>query len=374
MDLPDIFAQQPHGRELRTHEHKHDREHGERASEAPVLVDLGPDEDVETEQDAERADAEPEEGQQTERERAGPGQQVVLKRDQLHHAVLGLARGAFGVLHVHLDRLARVGHGEHRDELAVLGDQPNNALSLNVFEPGEVAATAGTSGVVYGVSGEVAYDPLSRVNTFAHVNHDNDKTRLGILLCINGASCLNSWVRRNFAADLSGYPQIDILAGAVPAGCCGIGVLPFGNGAERMLMNKDIGCRIYGINFNRTDRNYILRAEQEGIVYAFKYGMDIMSQMGMKVEKIHAGNANMLLSPVFREALASVTGASIELYDTDGAAGAARGAGIGAGIYAGPAEAFASLERVAVIEPGDSKPYQEAYARWTQELSKAISE
>lgn len=254
------------------------------------------------------------------------------------------------------------------------GDQPNNALSLNVFEPGEVAATAGTSGVVYGVSGEVAYDPLSRVNTFAHVNHDNDKTRLGILLCINGASCLNSWVRRNFAADLSGYPQIDILAGAVPAGCCGIGVLPFGNGAERMLMNKDIGCRIYGINFNRTDRNYILRAEQEGIVYAFKYGMDIMSQMGMKVEKIHAGNANMLLSPVFREALASVTGASIELYDTDGAAGAARGAGIGAGIYAGPAEAFASLERVAVIEPGDSKPYQEAYARWTQELSKAISE
>ena len=61
------------------------------------------------------------------------------------------------------------------------GDQPNNALSLNVFNPGEIASTAGTSGVVYGVNGEVNYDPQSRVNTFAHVNHTIDQTRLGVL-------------------------------------------------------------------------------------------------------------------------------------------------------------------------------------------------
>lgn len=254
------------------------------------------------------------------------------------------------------------------------GDQPNNALSLNVFEPGEVAATAGTSGVVYGVSGEVAYDPLSRVNTFAHVNHSSDKTRLGILLCINGTGILNSWVRKNIAPDETSYTYMNNLAAAVPEGCGGIGILPFGNGAERMLSNKDIGCRIFGINFNRNDRNYIVRAAQEGIVYAFKYGMDIMSEMGMKVGKIHAGNANMFLSPVFRQTLASVTGASIELFDTDGAAGAARGAGIGAGIYADNKEAFATLEKIDVIEPDDPKPYEEAYRRWTEELKKALSE
>ena len=252
------------------------------------------------------------------------------------------------------------------------GDQPNNALSLNVFNPGEIASTAGTSGVVYGVNGEVNYDPKSRVNTFAHVNHTTDQTRLGVLLCINGTGILNSWVKRVVAPEGISYNDMNDLATQAPIGSSGVSILPFGNGAERMLENKEIGCSIHGVNFNLHGKHHIIRAAQEGIVFSFKYGIDIMERMGIPVQKIHAGHANMFLSPIFRETLAGITGATIELYDTDGSVGAAKGAGMGAGIYKDNNDAFASLEKLAVIEPNLKyrAEYDEAYARWKEALER----
>lgn len=254
------------------------------------------------------------------------------------------------------------------------GDQPNNALSLNVFNPGEIASTAGTSGVVYGVNGKVSYDPQSRVNTFAHVNHSDNAARLGILLCVNGTGILNSWLKRNVMPETISYAEINDLAAQAPVGASGISVLPFGNGAERMLGNKEVGCQMAGINFNVHDRSHIARAVQEGIVFSFQYGIEIMEQMGMSVNKIHAGNANMFLSPIFRNTLASVSGATIELYDTDGSVGAARGAGMGAGIYKDNTEAFATLEKVQVIEPdaANKQQYRDAYELWRERLTKSI--
>lgn len=252
------------------------------------------------------------------------------------------------------------------------GDQPNNALSLNVFNPGEIASTAGTSGVVYGVNGSVNYDPKSRVNTFAHVNHTGEQTRLGVLLCINGTGILNSWIKRTVAPEGVSYADMNELAAQAPIGAGGISILPFGNGAERMLQNREVGCSVQGINFNQHTRNHIIRAAQEGIVFSFRYGIDIMKAMGMEVKKIHAGHANMFLSPLFRDTLAGVTGAVIELYDTDGSVGAAKGAGIGAGIYKDNNEAFATLEKLAVIEPNehDKAAYEDAYARWVECLNR----
>ena len=246
------------------------------------------------------------------------------------------------------------------------GDQPNNALSLNVFNPGEIASTAGTSGVVYGVLGQVNYDPLSRVNTFAHVNHTAEQTRLGVLLCINGTGILNSWIKKNIAPTGISYPDMNNQASQSPIGSKGLSIVPFGNGAERILENKEIGCSIHGINFNIHNQSDIIRAAQEGIVFSFQYGMEIMQEMGMDISLIRAGNANMFLSPIFRQTLASISGANIELYDTDGAAGAAKGAGIGLGIYASNKEAFSSLEKLAVIEPEVElkNQYSEAYNRW----------
>ena len=246
------------------------------------------------------------------------------------------------------------------------GDQPNNALSLNVFNPGEIASTAGTSGVVYGVIGQVNYDPLSRVNTFAHVNHTAQDPRLGVLLCINGTGILNSWIRRNVAPEGISYSDMNDVAAEIPIGSDGISILPFGNGAERMLENKDTGCSIHGINFNRHDKRHLIRAAQEGIVFSFQYGIEIMEAMGLKVDKIHAGLANMFQSKIFRDTLAGVSGATIELYDTDGSVGAAKGAGIGAGIYKDNREAFATLERLEVILPDHEAEYREAYERWKQ--------
>lgn len=248
------------------------------------------------------------------------------------------------------------------------GDQPNNALSLNVFNPGEIASTAGTSGVVYGVLGEVNYDPKSRVNTFAHVNHTPEQTRLGVLLCINGTGILNSWMKRNVAPEGISYAEMNDLAATAPIGSAGVSILPFGNGAERMLENREVGSSVHGVNFNVHSKAHLLRAAQEGIVFSFKYGIEVMEQMGMNVNKIHAGHANMFLSPIFRETLAGVTGAVIDLYDTDGSVGAAKGAGIGAGIYKDNSEAFATLEKLAVIEPARQDEYTQAYELWKSRM------
>lgn len=248
------------------------------------------------------------------------------------------------------------------------GDQPNNALSLNVFNPGEIASTAGTSGVVYGVLGDVNYDPQSRVNTFAHVNHTSEQTRLGVLLCINGTGILNSWMKRNVAPEGISYSEMNDLAAQAPIGSAGVSIMPFGNGAERMLGNKETGCSVHGVNFNVHGRQHLVRAAQEGIVFSFKYGIEIMEQMGMNVSRIHAGHANMFLSPIFRDTLAGVTGAVIELYDTDGSVGAAKGAGMGAGIYKDNNEAFATLEKLAVIEPARQNEYAQAYELWKSRM------
>lgn len=254
------------------------------------------------------------------------------------------------------------------------GDQPNNALSLNVFNPGEIASTAGTSGVVYGVLGDVNYDKRSRVNTFAHVNYTKDTDRLGVLLCINGTGILNAWVRRTVAPEGISYSEMNEMMASVPIGSDGVTIIPFGNGAERVLENKEIGCSIHGVNFNKHGKAHIMRAAQEGIVFSFCYGMEIMQQMGMDIRMIHAGKANMFLSDIFRNTLAGVSGATIELYETDGSVGAAKGAGIGCGIYKDNNEAFATLKKLAVIEPDENKrnEYLEAYSLWKEALQNSV--
>ncbi len=253
------------------------------------------------------------------------------------------------------------------------GDQPNNALSLNVLNPGEVAATAGTSGVIYGVTNKKQYDPFSRVNTFLHVNHTMEETRLGVLLCINGTGILNSWLRKNTGGIMT-YDEMNIAADNIAIGSEGLSVMPFGNGAERMLGNKDIGSHFDGLNFNRHTRDHLFRAAQEGIAFSFRYGFDIMKETGIDPQLIRAGNANMFLSKVFRETLSNVTGTVIQLYNTDGSIGAARGAGIGCGYYKSVNEAFIGLEPLGTTEPDNLKRdvYEESYLKWKNILMRLI--
>lgn len=255
------------------------------------------------------------------------------------------------------------------------GDQPNNAFSLNVMEAGEIAATGGTSGVVYGVVDSPKADPLSRVNTFVHVNHRPEAPRYGILLCINGTGIMNSWIRRNIVQQTADYTQMNTLAESVPAGSEGLLVLPFGNGAERVLENRTTGAEIVGIDLNRHTSAHILRAAQEGIAYSFRYGIDIMRGMGLKPDVIRAGKANLFLSSLFRRTLATLTGARIELFNTDGALGAARGAALGAGFYKSREEAFASLRRLEVVEPvaSDREALEAGYAAWCREVETKLN-
>src|ERR1700761_5302164 len=250
------------------------------------------------------------------------------------------------------------------------GDQPNNALSLNVLQPGEVAATAGTSGVIYGVSDALTYDPGSRVNSFAHVNYRPEARRVGVLLCINGTGILNRWIRDLTQGD---YAALNSAAAGLEPGSGGLRVLPFGNGAERIFYNKIIGAQVLNVDLNVHGPAHLYRAGQEGIAFAFRYGLDIMRENGMRPAVIRAGRANMFQSPVFCEAFVNATNVPVELYNSDGSIGAALGAGIGAGIFRDEAAAFAGLRPGQLIEPTKAAEYDALYHDWKKLLQNFIN-
>lgn len=252
------------------------------------------------------------------------------------------------------------------------GDQPNNALSLNVLKPGEVAATAGTSGVIYGVSNDLTYDQQSRVNTFAHVTYSEKEKHTGVLLCINGTGSMYRWAKHNFAPQAT-YSELNNLASAAPIGSNGLKVLPFGNGAERMLNNKYTGAQLLGIDLNTHNQSDIFRAVQEGIAFSFRYGLDIMRENGMKPKVIRAGSANLFLSEVFAQTFVDVTGIPVELYENDGSIGAALGAGIGAGIFKTAEEAFNRHEVIKTLSPQNSAAYEPVYQDWKAILDKKLA-
>lgn len=252
------------------------------------------------------------------------------------------------------------------------GDQPNNALSLGVTEPGEVAATAGTSGVIYAVSDALSFDPLSRVNTFAHVNHTKQNTRTGVLLCINGTGILNSWARREFGQNLP-YPVLNEMGAKVSPGSDGLSVLPFGNGSERMLGNRMTGVEFSGIDLNRHGQAHLFRAIQEGIAFAFRYGIDIMRSNQVHPTQIRAGLANLFQSEVFLESFVAATGVPVTLYASDGSVGAALGAGIGCGYYTSIADAFTQQEVLKTVSPDDCPDLTPAYQQWLACLEQKLS-
>lgn len=243
------------------------------------------------------------------------------------------------------------------------GDQPNNALSLNVLKPGEVAATAGTSGVIYAVTDQLFSDKYSRVNAFAHVNHTVKDRRLGVLLCINGTGIMNSWIKKISGDGLS-YKEMDEMCSSISPGSDGLFVLPFGNGAERMLQNKIVGAHIENIDLNKHTKAHIFHAVQEGIAFAFRYGLEIMRGNNLHPTIIRAGKSNLFLSDVFVQSFVNATGVPVELYSNDGSVGAALGAGIGAGIYKNFDDAFSQFKPLKKVEPTNTELFDELYIKW----------
>lgn len=252
------------------------------------------------------------------------------------------------------------------------GDQLNNALGLNVLRPGEVAATAGTSGVVYAVTDALVCDQASRVNSFAHVCHQPRQANIGVLLCINGCGITNRWVKDLAGGPLS-YQQMNEAAATIAPGSDGLRVIPFGNGAERMLDNRQPGAGFVNLDFNIHRNAHLFRAVQEGIAFAFRYGTDIMKENNIFPSVVRAARSNMFLSPVFTNAFVNATGIPVELYEGDGSTGAALGAGIGAGIYASAAEAFAGRKPLDILEPDAEKEYDTLYAMWKETLMNTIT-
>ncbi len=254
------------------------------------------------------------------------------------------------------------------------GDQPNNAFSLNVSKPNEVAATAGTSGVIYGISEKPVYDLQSRVNSFAHVNYTNEQPVTGVLLCINGCGILNRYVKDNYSNGLS-YDEMNAKAANVNIGSDGLNIIPFGNGAERILNNNIVGASFNGIDLTRHSAAHTFRAAQEGIAFAMHYGLNIMKEnCAINATVIRAGYTNMFLSKVFANAFVNINNVPLELYTVDGSIGAALGAGIGAGIYTSIDEACSKLHCIETITPQKEMQvkYAEAYQQWENVLKHIL--
>ncbi len=247
------------------------------------------------------------------------------------------------------------------------GDQPNNALSLHVNEPGEIATTAGTSAVIYSVTDQDSFDPENRVNTFLHVNDEQDLKRNGVLLCINGSGILYQWLRKTVSAgskDLVSYNFLNDQAARVKAGSDGLRFYPFGNGVERIFNNKDASSGLQNLNFNRHETPHLIRAACEGIVFSMNYGFEIMQKIGAGGQRVKATHANLFLSPVFREIFVNTTQTTLELYETNGAEGAARGAAYGFGHYKNLTEANEGLTLISTLEP--QKEQGNIYSDWYQ--------
>ena len=254
------------------------------------------------------------------------------------------------------------------------GDQPNNAMSLGVFEPGQIAGTGGTSGVVYAVSDQLVHDPDMRVNSFAHVNYQTHDPRVGVLLCINGCGIQYGWLRKLMGEENVSYFDLEQKAAGIDIGSEGLSIVSFGNGAERMLKNEAPGGQVLNLNFNVHDQAHMYRAALEGIAFAFYYGIQSMQQMGVQVSEMRVGNDNLFQSSIFSKTLSSLSGASINLVETTGAVGAALGAGVGIGQYASLKDAFNNQVVIKTIEPDtETSAYQGAYETWFNQLQKFIS-
>lgn len=255
------------------------------------------------------------------------------------------------------------------------GDQPNNALSLNVLNPGEIAATSAESGVVYGIVDRPKYDIRSRLNSFAHVNYEENFDRIGVLLCLNGAGNQYGWMKHQIAVTGRHYEDMERMAATVPIGSDELCILPFGNGAERMLDEKSINSHILNLEFNRHGRGHLYRAALEGVAFSFVYGVNLLKEMGLEVDVLRVTNDNMFQSEVFSMTIATLLDCHIEVVDTTGAIGAARGAGVANGVYSSLEDALSRVTPATIYEPRlNQARCNQAYHHWLSYLDHALYE
>ncbi len=264
------------------------------------------------------------------------------------------------------DMAAALGLPESVEVTFRAGDQPTNALALGVMEPGEVAATAGTSGVIYSVTADAFADPLQRVNTFLHVNRSSREAANGVLCCVNGCGSLMNWIRNKlFDADRS-YDDLNELAQTAPLGADGLLVHPFGNGAERILGNVNLGAHVSHLDFTRHTSAHLCRAAQESVAFALFYGIEALPRPSL----IRASKANLFLSALFSQTVADLTGAVVEIHDTQTVYGAAWGAAMGAG--AADAPTFAGVAQRYEPDPASARALAQTYGDWKERLGQLL--
>jgi xylulokinase len=159
----------------------------------------------------------------------------------------------------------------------------------------------------------------------------------------------------------------------VPVGCEGLINFPFGNGAERIFNNKIIGSHFINLNFNKHGKAHLYRSAIEGIAFSFAYGIELMKEDQSLINVIKAGNDNLFQSKVFVETLCSIIGNNIQIFNTNGAIGAARASTIEGNNFDYFKKSSTGNDLVSEYEPkNNNEEYILAYEKWKKELNKKI--
>lgn len=290
---------------------------------------------------------------------------------------LGIDKGLLGDVYesqevsgkVHKAAAELTGLKEGTPVVGGAGDQAAGAVGNGIVRPGVISSTIGTSGVVFAFSENVSIDPKGRVHTFCHAV-PNTWHIMGVT---QGAGLSLKWFRDNFCieekrtAELMGidpYVLMDQEADRVEAGCSGLIYLPYMMGERTPHLDPNAKGVFFGLSAKH-EKQDMLRAVMEGVVYSLKDCLEIIKEMGVDVSEVRASGGGGK-SKLWRQMQSDVFGTEITTINSSegGALGVALLAGVGTGVYSSVPEACDAIIKVKTRQAADmalNAKYQKFY-------------
>jgi xylulokinase len=240
------------------------------------------------------------------------------------------------------------------------GDQAAQAVGVGAVEPGVVALTVGTSGVVFATTPSALVEPEGRLHAFCHAVPGMWHF-MGVMLSAAGSL---QWYRDTLAPGKS-FDDLLREAGPVPAGSEGLQFLPYLSGERTPHPDPLARAAWVGLTL-RHGRGHMTRALLEGVSFGLKDIFNLIQNAGLgAISQVRASGGGTK-GALWRQILASVLEAELVTVNTsEGAAfGAALLAGVGAGAWASVPAACAVAVKITGSTPPDPaqvSAYRKAY-------------
>jgi xylulokinase len=210
------------------------------------------------------------------------------------------------------------------------GDQAAQAVGVGAIEPGIVALTLGTSGVIFAATSGPLIDAQGRLHAFCHAVPGMWHL-MGVMLSAGGSL---QWYRDTLAPGVA-FDDLLREAEEAPPGCDGLLFLPYLTGERTPHPDPQARGSWVGLT-QRHGRGHLTRAVLEGVAFGLKDSFALLREAGLgEVRQVRASGGGAK-GPLWRQILADVLETELVTINTsEGAAyGAALLAGVGAGIWA----------------------------------------